>query len=229
MNTAFPMTLLADIGVDDVIKILVVVLFLFGSLIAKVVSSLFEQPQARPAGPGGPEGQAADVEEQLARWLRRAEDAEHQEAEVQAAAPRPAEVFEAEPVRAARGRPFQHPAPYAAKQPPMQPSVDAPPPLAKPAVAASQVRRLISEIGQADERLEKHLTDTFQQHRTGLDQAKGTPVFTVAEGTDAAAWEAGGAAAGHMASRIIDQLTSPHSVRDAIVLAEILRRPDHRW
>lgn len=81
-----------------------------------------------------------------------------------------------------------------------------------------------AELSQADERLESHLQQTFD-HRLG--QLSGT-TSSVAEGTDAAYWS-GSTSASPVANRIREMLASPQDLPAAVMLSEILRRPEERW
>jgi hypothetical protein len=80
---------------------------------------------------------------------------------------------------------------------------------------AAHSRTLGADVAQADERLESHLKQKFQhqvgalEHRTsvGPTQRARTPI----------------------AQSIFDMLKRPDGVKQAVVLGEILRRPDERW
>ena len=88
-----------------------------------------------------------------------------------------------------------------------------------PAEIAEHTRHLGEEVDQADDKLESRLHQTFDHqlgrlHKTASDTAavehvKPAPDVTLGE--------------------IRDLLSSPASIRDAIVMAEVLRRPEDRW
>jgi hypothetical protein len=83
-------------------------------------------------------------------------------------------------------------------------------------------------LEQSDERLETHLQDVFQ-HRLGNLQREAAPSpSAIAQGTDAGVW-VGGRPAHPLADELYEMLSTPQKVRTAILLSEILRRPDERW
>jgi len=75
-----------------------------------------------------------------------------------------------------------------------------------------------SQIGQADERLESRLHDTFD-HRLGSLDPDGAKMAS-----DKAEYEAP-----VTPNEIAKMLGSPSNLRNAIVLSEILQPPEHRW
>jgi hypothetical protein len=74
-------------------------------------------------------------------------------------------------------------------------------------------------VGLADEQLESHLQAKFEHRLGALDDAPGMPGEV----------QRPPSAAELLAREILQMLTSPHSVRKAIVLNEILSPPAHRW
>ena len=88
---------------------------------------------------------------------------------------------------------------------------------------SERAEHLADDIVRADEQMEQHLQKAFG-HRVGTlssDAASGAPVTDVetAVKTDAPSAAASLAAA----------LASPQGARQALVLGEILARPEHRW
>ncbi len=90
-----------------------------------------------------------------------------------------------------------------------------------PSRIAAQVAKLGYEVDQADDVMEAHLHQTFD-HKLGrisvsttAAPASGSPTGT-GSGTDAV-------------TSIIRLLQSPTGLRDAILLNEILQRPESRW
>ena len=83
-----------------------------------------------------------------------------------------------------------------------------------------RARKLGAEVDQADDRLDAHLHQVFD-HQTG----------SIHQSTDqAAAAPSDAKRAGFTAGSIVDLLRSPDNIRNAIILGEILRRPDEqRW
>jgi len=78
---------------------------------------------------------------------------------------------------------------------------------------------LAEEVGQADEEMERHLSEAFD-HRVGTlrrsDTRAGAPSEETAETTS-------------MAATFAELLRTPQGMRQAIVLGEILARPEDRW
>jgi hypothetical protein len=83
-------------------------------------------------------------------------------------------------------------------------------------------------LEQADERMESHLQQVFE-HRLGTLQGEAaTPADRIAQGTDSAVWQR--AQAAHpLASQLFEMLSTPQHLQAAIVLSEVLRRPEERW
>jgi hypothetical protein len=79
-------------------------------------------------------------------------------------------------------------------------------------------RKLESEVAQADENLEERVHELFD-HKLG--RLSGTPGET--------AEESGASIPPTAAAGMAAMLTDPASIRQAIVLSEILQRPEHRW
>ena len=84
---------------------------------------------------------------------------------------------------------------------------------------AEHTRHLGEEVDQADDKLEARLHQVFD-HQIG--QLKKSTM-------EAAAILSSDPAAEGTARDMLQMLRSPQSVRDAIVMAEILRRPEDRW
>jgi hypothetical protein len=267
--------LLADLDVEDIIKIVLFIIFVFGSLIAKGIGNLFESFDRNDAKKAARAGAAPepDLEEQLNEWLRQ----EPQRDPPRAERPRPAgqrgrgaaNRGRPQPPRqrnrpaAQPGRPADLGRPVVENQPPaqaerldwalgggqpVQAEVIAAQPVDQPArrvvaetvagaakaaaareaAITAEVERLVSDIGLADERLEQHLRAAFRDRVKTLADEKGEVLYTIAEGTDAA-----GTASENepdaMAVQIAQLMHSPQAMRDAVILAEILRRPTDRW
>jgi hypothetical protein len=68
--------------------------------------------------------------------------------------------------------------------------------------------------------------DTFQSH---LDQTFGHQVGTFAGSARSESTAAAAPAAAAVANDVVALLRDPQSIRDAIVVSEILRRPEERW
>jgi hypothetical protein len=82
-------------------------------------------------------------------------------------------------------------------------------------------------LDQADERLEVHLQQVFQ-HNLGQLGSTTAAQPGIAAGTDAAVWDSHQAAY-PLHAQLYQMLSTPQHVRTAIVLSEILRRPEDPW
>ena len=85
-----------------------------------------------------------------------------------------------------------------------------------------RAEHLGEEVGQADEELEARLHAKFDHRLGSLDDAPGMPGPPA--GPDAREDDASSAAA-----VIANLLKRPETVRNAIVLSEVLTPPHHRW
>jgi len=87
--------------------------------------------------------------------------------------------------------------------------------------------RLGADLAQADERMEGHLHTVFDHTVGGLARQE-TSESHVDEGTDAGYWQERKQAV-TPAMMLREMLADPANVRQAIILAEVLRRPEDRW
>ncbi len=83
-------------------------------------------------------------------------------------------------------------------------------------------------LGHADERLESHLHGVFDHQVGSLTRQSGRAGMSVAEGTDAGVWQHD-AEMNPLSDQLFQMLSTPQQVRTALVLAEVLRRPEERW
>jgi len=85
---------------------------------------------------------------------------------------------------------------------------------------AAHSRNLGTDVGQADQNLQAHLQQTFDHQVGTLKSARGV--------SDIAPERAAGnsMAASNSIFRMINSLDG---IRDAIILGEVLRRPEERW
>jgi hypothetical protein len=243
---------------DDLIKIALIFLFVVFPLIGQLLKAAKpaapaqkpRQPQPRPqraapGGPGNPAGPAGPGRPAQAHAPRPGQAALHEEidaflrraAQRRGGAPaEPIEIVEPEAVapavrRLARpaaptpktatlsdtARPAPHPA---GRAPSLQPE-----PLAQ---------RLSTPLSQADEKLESHLHDAFEHQVGSLAGPGPADQSAISQGTDSAVWHTPDEAAAAQRERpaaagLIDRLRNPASLKEAIVLGEIFRRPGERW
>jgi len=81
-----------------------------------------------------------------------------------------------------------------------------------------RAEHFVDEIDQADEKLEEHMHDVFDHKLGQLASTTSDPVEETAQ-----------TAAALNSADIAAMLQDPTSMRKAIVLTEILRRPEQRW
>lgn len=90
---------------------------------------------------------------------------------------------------------------------------------------------LDDDVDQADERVEARLQRTFD-HKLGrlsqIDSTEKGSAPTTRSATDAAA-QVTTADANPMLSFLVKSFGSPQSIRQAVILSDILTRPEHRW
>lgn len=92
-----------------------------------------------------------------------------------------------------------------------------------------RVATLGEQVGQSDDRMEAHLHSAFEHDLGQFGTRTSTPeasVFDSDSGRAASATEAA-AASGGLSLR--SMLRDERQLRNAIILSEILRRPEHLW
>ena len=91
-------------------------------------------------------------------------------------------------------------------------------------LAAETGSRFAGHVGLADDDMDAHLRQTFD-HKLGR-LGKSAPM---SQSTPAAATRSSQDSASESHGSIVRMLRTPRSLRDAIVVSEILRRPEHLW
>jgi hypothetical protein len=220
MNLFIP--LFADVG--DVIRILVILLIfvvpVIGQLIAKIRQ--IPPPDKRPLPPRpAPANMADQIEEFMRRAIQHPPEeqarpaAQASRAEVVMASPA-IEPIRAEAVDQSLGGPMggqlsDHVKTYLDEQKFERREVD-----------------LGKEISQVDQAIGQHLRQVFDHRVSEMEPAKGAAAVAVAyEPPDLV-----GAMANipqTFATGLLDRVVDPDSLREAIILSEILQRPEERW
>jgi len=218
--------LVADIG--DVIGILVFIVIALLSVAGQIMNKAKEdRPKAGPAArprprpqpqPGQQQGQLANEIDQFVRQAtqRRAEGGRQPVAQGQGGRPQPAArrpvaaqpPVAAVPVEAVPAELLQ---PVSERVPTRGASRN---------IGTLSSRGMESEVSEADENLEERVHEVFD-HKLG--QLSGT-MSQSAEESPVAIPPTAKAAAG-----VAAMLADPANIRQAIVLTEILQRPEHRW
>jgi hypothetical protein len=230
---------LADVG--EIIGVVVFILFVLvsgvGQLIAKIQEAQREaarrvrapQPRVAPANRG-------TLEDEIGEFLQKTAQRRDPERSSPPAPP-PASTLSRPlgPPLSSAARPAAPPPPSAVPvaEPVLQAEV-----LADHAGVADHVRTYLaggrfdrettglgSEVAQADEKMEEHLRQAFE-HRLGR---LGTMGGATASVQPAAAPAVAPAAAAGVAAELAAMLRTPASMRQAVVVSEVLTRPVHRW
>ena len=214
---------LGDIGlwaidIGDLIPIIVFILFIIsaiGKLLIKQKPQRPGQPgQAKPGQPPRPAQPIGDVEDEIADFLRRAVGQRGGRPQPPQPAPQPAvaQVVEPEVTRPVGGRVSRHVGEH----------LDT-------AEFEQRAAQLGDEVADADDEMGRRLHEKFDHEVGRLAQTPGesataSEVLEAAEPQDRVAEFPTTAAAGLPA-----MLANAQSIRQAIVISEILTRPEHRW
>jgi hypothetical protein len=206
------------VDAGEVIRLLVI-LFIFlvpviGKLLAK--AQQIPPPNRRPVPP------QPDVADEIEAFMRRAAErhaAKGQRATVVQASPAPAKPVKAEPVRAQAvvekpvgGQVSAHVQKYLDKQ-----------------EFTRREKELGKEVVEADRQIDQHMQQVFD-HR--VSKLEAVPGEAAAAPVAYAPPDLVGAAADipdTFATGLLELITNPDSLRQAIVLSEILHRPEERW
>lgn len=220
MTHVFPALLAA--GNADLLQIIVIFVIILISVIGRMLSAI---RQVRPpGGAGGAPPQRRPVPPQVAdeigEFLRRS-------AEARAAEQRPPQPAEPKPI-APRQQPVQA---EAVADAPVGAQVDEQ--VKKYLDTQSFNRReqeLGKEVAQADQEIDQHLRQVFDHSLSRLETAAGETAAAPAavespEQADAAA----AVIPDTFATGLLALVTDPDALRQAIVLNEILHRPEERW
>ncbi len=221
--------LLLAIEIDDIIKVVLVIIFVFGGLISQVVRSMWksgnkpaQRPTPRPSPQPPREAQSAAGEGRPQMSGRDRAFLDRLEQERRGERPREVEVLSppSRPVsQPAKPQPVPPRPMPSASQPVEAEVIEASTSWSEPigAPLSGHNAHLGEVVGLADEKLEAHLHATFTPMGTGT-------VPAVSETPAASA-----VAALESSESIRRMLASPESIRDAFVLSEILRPPVDRW
>jgi hypothetical protein len=215
--------LFAAIDIEALGKIAIVVLFFLipaiGQLLARVKQQQQNQPPAQ--GPKPPRPVQPNVADEIEQFMRRA--AERREAKAsrpfQAPKPQPLASPITEPVKAEAiiekpvgGQVNEHVQKYLDEQ-----------------KFAKRESELGKEVAQADAQIDKHLQQVFDHRVSKLEAVPGeaaTPptayeppnlVGTSADVPDS------------FATGLLALISDPDSLRQAVILSEIIHRPEERW
>jgi hypothetical protein len=214
--TLFP-SLFAAKGLGDFIEVIIFLLVFILPVISQFLKKMREMPppDKRPIPPRSAEPKA-DVAAEIEKFMRQAAERRRPpkgEGRVPAEKPKTAPAAatvgaavqaakETEPVRPVGGQLRTHVEQY---------------------LDEKEFQRRESELGKtiasADEKIDAHLHETFDHRVSRLETAtgEGTLVGAIAE------------VSGIVTTDWLQVLTNPDSLRNAIILNEVLRRPEERW
>jgi len=236
---AFAPPLAADAG--EVIGLIVFVLFVLVSVIGQLIAKLQEAQReaARRARAGQARAAPArrgTLEDEIGEFLQKTAQRRAPERTSMPAQPAASTAFRPlGPPLSSAARPAAPPPPPAVPvaEPVLQAEV-----VADRASVADHVRSYLaggrfdrettdlgSEVAQADEKMEEHLRQAFE-HRLGR---LGTMGGVTASVQPAPAPETPSAAPAGIAAELAAMLRTPASMRQAVVISEVLTRPVHRW
>jgi hypothetical protein len=226
--------LFADIG--ELIWVILVLIFVVGPFVLRLFGGTERQPdrtlprrRPQPPRPAGQQ-QPSNVDAEIEDFLRRAQKQRGGES------PDEVEVVQ----------PRQQPRPALATRAP-EPVADAVVIEAEPVtegglgklastISTSEIERRVGRLGdrveQADDLMEARLHAVFDKGLGDLSQTPMTAAtadYTPAPEEEATTGEGKKAAAHSAAAGFAARLRSPQGMRDAIVLREILERPESRW
>lgn len=191
------------------------------------------QPQPMVQGwPGDMQQRANTLEEEIEQFLRKATGSQPGGASVPQNEP---EIVRAEVVQRAPKKQAKRPK---IKKAPQRENV--PDTLRGPNATRSlgqQSSHLGEMIGGSDERLESHLHDVFDHGLGMFDADDLAHTNRISEGTDDQSWEGGAASRQRLDNEIRrrgdsirDAIRNPANMRQAVLWAEILQRPDEsKW
>jgi hypothetical protein len=214
MNAFVPLLAALDVVL---IKAVVVMIIFFLAGIAKLLANLQKiQPPAgrpRPSRPVPP-----DVAEEIEEFMRRAASRRNAQgtrpaspppATPPAAEPVPAEVVAGQPVG---GQVEEHVKKYLDAQD-----------------FSRRSQELGEEVVQADREIDQRLHEVFDHRVSRLELVPGEAAAPAFAAETAEPTEAPAAGSTPLATGLLDLIGNPESLRQAIILNEILYRPEERW
>lgn len=222
--------LLADIA--DIIGVIITLAIIGFSVVSKIIGANNQAPKNRPPQRRNPPPQgggvqnrpgkagAANIEAEIEDFLRQARGG-GQQPQARAAAPpappaAPRRVVEAEPVAREPGKNFGRGLAEHVEQHIGRDSI------------STRDAHLAESVEMADERVEHHLEEVFDHDVGHLAHVDDTDT-SISEGTDEASYEKAPTSSTVQtatAKRIIEMLKSPNGVRDVLIAAEVLKRPE---
>jgi hypothetical protein len=218
MNGPWPLAF--DAG--DLIKILMILLFLVISVVGHFANKWREMQEeaarrARARRPSPPSPQQRPQDDEIAEFLRNANQRQ-----------RPAGHQPPPPPPPSPTRPSVFP-PRPRVEEPLEAEVVAPSTghlretLAARTLTSSSSGPLGGEVAQSDDRLQGHLHQVFDHQLSDLSTGEASSTAPTA-GQFRSPSPAMAPSAG-----LVSLLTNADSLRQAIILSEILNRPEHRW
>lgn len=240
-------------GWGDLVPILIVLAFVLIPAIGQLLTKLLEAPKepAKPgragpgAGPAGPRRPRDAVEDEIGEFLRRAAERRAEQAGRPAQPPQRPRPPEAPPRRL-----VEAPQPIAPPAAAPLPGDRARAPVEVEVVEevrlgegvrrhvqqylsteqiAERTARLGAEVGQTDERLQSHLHEKFDHQVGRLGRLPADLSVPADEGAGDSVFASGEAMPATAAAGFAALLADADSLRQAVVLNEILQRPAERW
>jgi len=233
------------IDIGDIVNLIIIFLVIVGPMIAQLLSKArqIQPPGGQPRPPGGnprPQPAPRDMADEIGEFLRRAakrrEEAAAPPAEAQ---PAPAEMQPARPAELRPLRPAEQKPAAPAGQPLQAEVVVAAPVGGRVAQHVAQYldeqdieqreAELGKEVARADQKIDQRLHQVFDHRVSRLETVPGEAAAPPSAYESPDLTGAGPEAAAPFAVGLTDLLTNPDSLAQAIVLVEILKRPEERW
>jgi hypothetical protein len=200
--------------VETLVKIIVIVVFIVIPALSQILMKLRQAQRPQPPGGGPPQaGGQRPVRSEVEEFLRRMAQPQ---AEQEAKPRRPAgkEPARRQPQRPAAGS-KRRAAPVTAE---VVQASSADEGQGRQAVGSRQLGR---EVAASDKRTQQRLRAVFDHQVGQLGEAeKGAPANAAAPSVDDR---------NTLAAQIVASLARPETIRQAVILSEILQRPEHRW
>lgn len=198
----------------ELVKVIIVVIIMIGAGIAQLRNKIKEQGQGQ--GPGRPRPdrpRTKPLDDEIGEFLRRA----GQQRRGSPPAPQPS------PTQAPRPNPpFRRPETVVQAEVVRQPSGGEVSEHVRTQLDTSEFSRreehLADDVTQADEKRDERLRGVFD-HRLGQFASSSPDASSAASGESVSMG----------ADALIALLTTPQTVRQAIIINEILQRPEQRW
>ena len=234
------------LGDVDLIRVIVIIAFVAFWIIGQLIRSAQggkpaekprQQPRRRPQPQKQPGRAQANVPGGGQDALRNEIDSFLQRAAQRRGVQPVQEVEILEPEVIEKAAPRRLVEAIEAQPPPLKSAADDARQVVRPDAVAQHAEQLGSKVDLADEKIEGHLHEVFDHKLGSLADTSGESPHDaqhIAQGTDSQVWESTASkrqrdeSSTDLAQDIAAMLRNPSSLKDAIILTEIFRRPEDR-